>query len=449
MSGLAEILLTLHFKVAGSDQKLNAACQRLKGLGAQIFEGHATGNLPAQASLVVYSSAVPTENPEIKEAQQRGLPIIRRAEVLAELMRLKYGVGVAGSHGKTTTTSMTATVLEHGGLDPTAIIGGQVKSMSSGGKLGRSQFLVAETDESDRSFLLLRPTIAVVTNIDAEHMNAYASLKDLEESFEQFVSSVPFYGLAVLCIDDPRVRALSQRYQRRQITYGFSADAKLRAENLEFSRARTSFDIVFHGETLARVHLPVPGKHLAQNALAAVAVGLEFGLKPAVIAEALASFSGVKRRLEVIAEIDGVTIISDYGHHPSEIRATLQAVRTGWGSELRKFRVIFQPHRYSRTRDCFAEFLDAFSDCDDLLMTDIYAASEEPIEGITAARLCEAISRPVCRHVAELDAIPEILAHEIQPGDVVLCLGAGSIGAFAERLPALLAQTNPRLSAAV
>lgn len=439
MSGLAEILLTLEFKVSGSDQKLNAACQRLQALGAQVFEGHATANLPPEASLVVYSSAVPKDNPEIVEATRRGLPIIRRAEVLAELMRLKYGVGVAGSHGKTTTTSMMATVLEQGGLDPTVVIGGQVKSMSSGGKLGRSQFLVAETDESDRSFLLLRPTIAVVTNIDAEHMNAYSSLKDLEDSFEQFVSSVPFYGLAVLCIDDPRVRALSQRYKKRQMTYGFSVDAKLRAENLEFSRACTSFDVVLTGETLTRVQLPMPGRHLAQNALAAVAVGLEFGLKPAVIAEALAAFAGVKRRLEVISEVRGVTIMSDYGHHPSEIRATLQAVRAGWGPELRKLHVLFQPHRYSRTRDCFAEFLDAFADCDNLVVADIYAASEEPIEGISAAKLCEAISRPACRHVAELEDIPVGLARELKVGDVVLCLGAGSIGAFAERLPQTLA----------
>lgn len=439
MSGLAEILITLGFGVSGSDQRLNAACQRLRSLGAHVFEGHASENLPISASLVVFSSAVSQENPEIVEAKRRGIPIIRRAEVLAELMRLKYSVGVAGSHGKTTTTSMTAAILEHGRLDPTVVIGGQVKSMSSGGKLGRGQYLVAETDESDRSFLLLKPCIAIVTNIDAEHMSAYSSFKDLEDSFEQFVSSVPFYGLAILCIDDPRVRALSQRYSRRQMTYGFSTDAKLRAERLEFARNQTSFDVVLNGELLTRVSLPMPGRHLAQNALAAVAVGLEFGLSPKVISEALGAFSGVKRRLEVIAEVGGVTVVSDYGHHPSEIRATLQALKTGWGEELNSLHVIFQPHRYSRTRDCFAEFIDAFHDCDNLLMTDIYSAGEDPIDGISALKLCDAISRPTRRSVTALDSIPEGLGRELVPGDVVLCLGAGSVGAFAERLPQALA----------
>ena len=444
MSGLAEILLTLGFRVSGSDLKLNTPCERLAKLGAKISEGHAAENLPESVSIVVFSSAVQERNPEIVEARRRGLPIIRRAEVLAELMRLKYGVGVAGSHGKTTTTSMTAAVLEQGNLDPTVVIGGQVKSLGSGGKLGKGDYLVAETDESDRSFLLLKPTIAVVTNIDAEHMSAYSSLKDLEDSFEQFVCAVPFYGLAVLCIDDARVRALSQRYSRRQVTYGFSADAKVRAENLEFSRVRTSFDVLVKNEKLCRVDLPLVGKHLAQNALAAIAVGLEFGLKAETIRTALNSFAGVKRRLEIMGEVNGVTVMSDYGHHPAEIRATLQAVRTGWASELRSLHVIFQPHRYSRTRDCFAEFIDAFHDCDNLVVTDIYAAGEEPIEGISTQKLCDAIVRPEGKYVAQLDSVPEGLSRDLQSGDVVLCLGAGSIGAFAERLPKELSRYLPR-----
>jgi UDP-N-acetylmuramate--alanine ligase len=442
MSGLAEILLNLGFRVSGSDQKISATVVRLRQLGAEVFEGHAAEHLPEGASLLVYSSAIEPTNPEIIEAERRGLPIVRRAEVLAELMRLKYGVGVAGSHGKTTTTSMTAAILERGGLDPTVVIGGQVKSIGSGGKLGRSDYLVAETDESDRSFLLLRPTIAVVTNIDAEHLSAYASLAELEESFAQFVRSVPFYGLAVLCVDDPRVRDLAERYRGRKVTYGLAPQAQLRALHIEPRRGGTSFDVVRNGETLTRVNLPMLGRHIVVNSLAAIAVGLEFGIPSETIAQALGEFSGVKRRLEVLGEFGGVTVVNDYGHHPTEVKATIQAVRAGWGNELRRLHVVFQPHRYTRTRDCFVMFLDAFGDCDRLTVTEIYAASEPPIEGITGEALAGAIAHPAARYIKDFDEVLASLVSEVAPGDVIVCLGAGSIGGFAERLASELTKLS-------
>lgn len=440
MSGLAEILLNLGFRVSGSDQKLGSTVERLRGLGAEVYEGHAASHLPDGASLLVYSSAIDPTNPEVVEAERRGLPVVRRAEVLAELMRLKFGVGVAGSHGKTTTTSMTAAILERGGLDPTVVIGGQVKAMGSGGKLGRSDYLVAETDESDRSFLLLRPTIAVVTNIDTEHLNAYTSLAELEESFHQFVRSVPFYGLAVLCVDDARVRDLAERYKGRKVTYGVSPQAQLRAIEIQPHRAGTTFDVVRNGEHLFQVNLPMLGRHIVVNSLAAIAVALEFGIPPATIAAALADFSGVKRRLEVLGEFGGVAVVNDYGHHPTEVKATIQAVRAGWGAEVRRLHVVFQPHRYSRTRDCFVMFLDAFGDCDNLVITEIYAASESPIEGISGEALAHAITHPSVRYVQELDDVLPDLVRSVEPGDVVVCLGAGSIGGFAERLARALAE---------
>lgn len=442
MSGLAEILLQDGFKVSGSDLKLGSACQRLESLGAVIFEGHKADNVPSEASLVVYSSAVRSDNPEIIEAKERQIPVIRRAEVLAELMRLKFGVGVAGSHGKTTTTSMTAAILERAGLDPTVIIGGQVKSLGSGGKLGQGDFLVAETDESDRSFLLLKPSLAVVTNIDAEHLTAYESLADLENSFDQFVRSVPFYGLAVLCVDDTRVRDLAQRYHGRKVTYGLSADAQMRAQNIEHNRHCTSFDVVKNGEKIMRIDLPMLGQHMVVNCLAAISIGLELNVSTEIIQEALANFSGVKRRLEVIGEPNGVTVMSDYGHHPAEIKATLSAIRLGWGKALRKFHVIFQPHRYSRTRDCFVEFLTAFSDCDNLVVTEIYAASEDPISGISGESLTEAISHRSKTFVKELSEALSTVSVELQPGDVVLCLGAGSVGNLPEQFLKVLEIKN-------
>lgn len=432
MSGMAEILLGLGFRVSGSDLKMSPICARLVCLGAEVFEGHHENNLPETASLLVYSSALNFDNPEIKEASRRGIPVVRRAEVLAELMRLKFGVGVAGSHGKTTTTTMIGHVMECGGLDPTVIVGGQVKSIGSGARLGKGAYLVAESDESDRSFLLLRPTIAVITNIDHEHMNAYDSFDDLLRSFEQFADSVPFYGLAVLCIDDPRLKDLALKHRGRVVTYGFSEEADIRGEDVRIENGASTCRLVLPDGETGTINLPAPGRHLLQNALAAVAVGNEFGLSLQSIADSLKSFPGVKRRLEVLNSAHGVTVISDYGHHPTEIVATIQAVRDGWSGRLKTLHVVFQPHRFSRTRDCFEGFKTAFHGSDKLYISDIYPAGEKPIEGVNSRTLCDALDGVEGRYLSSLETVPQLLSDELESGDVVLFLGAGSIGAVAE-----------------
>ncbi len=430
MSGLAEILLASGFKVSGSDIKKSEICARLEQLGAAIQIGHSASNVPPSASLVVYSSAVGMTNPEIREAKRRKLPVVRRAEVLAELMRLKFGVGVAGSHGKTTTTSMTATILDAGALDPTVVIGGQVKTLGTGGRLGQGEYLVAETDESDRSFLLLKPTVAIVTNIDDEHMNAYRSRRDLEESFRRFVDSVPFYGLAILCIDDPVIRQIARQTTRRVLTYGFAADADLIAVDVVPKRTGMEFSVVYRGAHLGRFVLSMFGRHLVQNSLGAIAVGLEFGISVDVIKSALAAFQGVKRRLEVVGVTNDITVMNDYGHHPTEIRATLKAIRECFGSSLRRVVVVFQPHRYTRTQLCWNELKQSFSDADYLIMTEVYAASEEPIVGVSGDLLLTETVHTHKEFCASLEDIPALLKGVAQPGDVVLCLGAGPIGAL-------------------
>lgn len=430
MSGIAEVLVHLGFKVSGSDLAFSPTCKQLSELGIPIIEGHAASNLPDSCSLLVYSSAVQQDNPELIEARRRGLPVVRRAEVLAELMRLKFGVAVSGSHGKTTTTSMTGTVLEAGGLDPTVIIGGRVKG-AIGGKLGKSDFLVAESDESDRSFLLLRPTIAIGTNIDAEHMEAYSSLRDLEDSFKSFLYSVPFYGLSIFCVDDLKLRQFAEECTGRKTTYGLSPDAEIRAENIVYTKRTTEYDVMLKGEKIFRAELPIPGKHLMVNSLASVAVGLELGMGYEDIKKGLASFAGVERRLETLYEANGRTVISDYGHHPTEIKATVRAVRAAWGEDLGRLRVVFQPHRYSRTRDCFFDFLDSFHECDELLISDIYSAGEEQIEGVSASSLAKMVNHPKVQHISEFEEIGAGLRKDLREGDLVLFLGAGSIGAFA------------------
>jgi len=431
MSGIAEILLTLGFKVSGSDLHLSQVTERLASIGATIFEGHREENVPPSASLVVYSSAVTRENPEMKEAERRHLPIVRRAEVLAELMRLKFGVAVAGSHGKTTTTSMTASILEAGALDPTVIIGGKVKSMASGGKLGRGEFLVAESDESDRSFLLLKPTIAVITNIDEEHLSAYSSLKDLEDSFTQFAESIPFYGLAILCIDDPKVRLIADHFTKRCMTYGLSHDARVRATDIRHGRGWSEYTLSIDGDEKGRVRLPIPGTHLVVNSLAALSVGIELGVSVDTCISALAAFGGVARRLEVVGDARGITVINDYGHHPTEVLATLQAVRDGWADGMRKLHVVFQPHRYTRTRDCFSKFQRCFSVADTVCITEIYSAGEVPIEGISGSSLAASVEHPNCTFVPSLEQAGARLDGMMSSGDVVVFLGAGSIGSYA------------------
>jgi len=445
MSGLAEILLTSGYKVSGSDVKGGDVVRRLEQLGAQVFTGHAAANLPESASLVVYSSAIVSTNPEVREARRRRIPIVRRAEVLAELMRLKFGVGVAGSHGKTTTTSMCSVILDAAKLDPTVVIGGQVKSLGTGGRLGKGDFLVAETDESDRSFLLLKPTVAIVTNIDDEHMNSYRSRKDLEESFNRFVQSVPFYGLAILCIDDPVVRRIASECKRRVVTYGFSEDADLRGVDIEGASDGMSFSVVWRGEDLGRFQLPMWGRHLVQNSLAAIAVALEFKVDRDVIRQALASFAGVKRRLEIIGEARGVSVMSDYGHHPTEIRATLRAIRECRPQGEGRVVTLFQPHRYSRTQMCWDEYLSAFAETDLVCLTDIYGASEKPIEGVSGESLCVALRHPNKEYVGSLERALEVLVPNLREGDFVVCLGAGSIGAIPERLLGALSADSKQI----
>ncbi len=461
MSGIAEVLLSLGFAVSGSDSKESHVTERLIGLGARVFVGHAAQNIPDGCSSVVYSSAVSSLNPEMVAARERGIPCVRRAEVLAELMRLKFGVAVAGSHGKTTTTSMTAAVLS--GLDPTVIVGGQLrtiegsnafnklgegkKSSESGARVGRGEYLIAESDESDKSFLLLKPTVAVITNIDAEHLGTYGTLSDLKDAFLQFAESVPFYGLCVLCVDDPAVRALASRVTRRLTTYGFSSDADVRGENLIVGPNGSTLDVVVRGEPFGKIRVPMLGRHLALNALAAVAVACEFGIPASTVQETLANFSGVRRRLEYMGCVSGAEIYSDYGHHPTEIQACIKAMRESFTDSLKRLIVVFQPHRYSRTAECFDEFCRSFRDVDELLLTEIYSAGESSIEGISSQRLLEAIRAFSADGSQTLmsgfdDIIAGMYALSLQRGDYILCLGAGSIGAFAETLVAHLEAQN-------
>lgn len=432
MSGLAELMLQLGFRVSGSDARLSPTTERLQSLGALIHQGHHASHLAATVSTLVYSSAVAQDNPELVEARRLGIPVIARAEVLAELMRLKFGVAVAGSHGKTTTTSMIAHVLQCAGLDPTVVVGGQLHQAGTGARLGRGQYLVAETDESDRSFLLLKPTIAVVTNIDNEHLTAYGSTQDLEAAFQQFMCAVPFYGLMVGCIDDPTVSRLLQTIGRRTVSYGFSPDADLHAVDLSHQHNNSQARILAGDTEIGVLNLQIPGRHMICNALAAIAVGRELGVPHSMSIEALASFSGVKRRLEVIDNYKGIIVMSDYGHHPAEVRATLQAIRDGWGKEINRLRVLFQPHRYSRTKECFQDFLTAFDLADEVIITEIYAASEDAIPGITGSHLQRGLRHPASEFISKVEDAAITLAERAIPGDFILCLGAGSVGSAPE-----------------
>ena len=427
MSGIAEVLLTLGYRVSGSDLKLSPVTERLASLGARVVEGHAAANV-GDAHVVVTSTAVRPDNPEVLEARRCGVPVIPRAEMLAELMRLKYGVAVAGSHGKTTTTSMVALVLDRGGLDPTVVVGGRLNVLGSGARLGRGDFMVVEADESDRSFLKLDPTVAVVTNIDREHLDAYRDLGDIQEAFVGFVNKVPFYGVAVLCLDDGPVQDVLPRIERRVVTYGLSPQAQLQAREVRLLPEGASYQAFQEGALLGTVELRVLGLHNVLNSLAAVAVGLDLGVPFGQVGEALAQFTGVDRRFQVRGELGGVLVIDDYGHHPTEIRATLEALRARAGE--RRTLVLFQPHRYSRTQHLWDDFCKAFHQADALLLADIYPASEEPVAGITAEALARAIAERGHRQVAwagDLQAATERLCAEARPGDVVLTLGAGSV----------------------
>jgi UDP-N-acetylmuramate--alanine ligase len=434
MSGIAEVILNLGYTVSGSDLKRTPVTDRLESLGAKVFEGHAAGNA-AGAHVVVTSTAVRPANPEVEEARRHGVPVIPRAEMLAELMRLKYGVAVAGSHGKTTTTSMVALVLDRGGLDPTVVVGGRLGVLGSGARLGKGEFLVAEADESDRSFLRLTPTIAVVTNIDREHLDTYSDLADVQEAFLGFVNKVPFYGGAVLCLDDPPVQDILPRVERRVVTYGLSHQASVSARDLELGATGSRYTATLEGRPLGSLTLSVPGAYNVANSLAAVAVGLDLEVPFEAIRAGLESFTGVDRRFQVRGERGGVLVIDDYGHHPTEIRVTLEALRRRAGA--RRTVVLFQPHRYTRTRALWDEFVRAFHEADVLLLTDVYGASEEPIPGVTA----EALARSVAEHghrrvqwAGDLKAATDRLAAEVGEGDVVLTLGAGSVWTAGEEL---------------
>ncbi len=440
MSGIAEVLVNLGFRVSGSDQKRSSVTDRLQQMGVGFAEGHSGENID-DAQVVVRSTAVRDDNPEIIEAHRRSIPVIPRAEMLAELMRLKpHSVAVAGSHGKTTTTSMVATVLGRAGLDPTIVVGGVVGAFGSNAHLGKSDLMVVEADESDRSFLMLTPTIAVVTNIDREHMDYYHDMDDVRTCFTSFVNKVPFYGASVLCLDDPNVQAIIPHIERRRMTYGLSAQADISAHGIRYDQSfGSNFTVWRGGNTVGEINLRVPGLHNVYNSLAAIAVGFELDVPFEQIAEALGSFGGAGRRFQYKGEVRGVLVIDDYGHHPTEIKATLAAAKIGSGG--RRIVVLFQPHRYSRTHDLMEEFARSFNNADSLFITDIYPASEKPIEGVTAEALTEAIKRfghKDARHIGALENAPVTLRDHVQPGDLVLTLGAGTVSRVSEQLLDLL-----------
>jgi UDP-N-acetylmuramate--alanine ligase len=433
MSGIAEVLLNMGYPVSGSDLAASPLTRRLGRLGARVHRGH-RALFVRGADVVVVSAAVRKDNPEVVEARRLSIPVIPRAEMLAELMRMKYGVAVGGAHGKTTTTAMIAEVLTHAGLDPTVVIGGRVGKLRSGAKLGYGDLLVAEADESDGSFLKMKPTIAVVTNIDREHLDHYRDLAAIQDAFVQFLSLVPFYGAAVACLDDPHVRDILPRVDRKIITYGLSSDAAVSATDVEVHGLRSSFTVRFSGRAQGKVELSLPGRHSIYNSLAAIAVALELEVPLRRTAEALAGFRGVDRRMQRRGRAFGATVIDDYGHHPTEIAATLSAIREGFGSRTI---VVFQPHRYSRTRALLEEFGGAFFLADRVIVTDIYAAGERPIDGVDGSLIVDALVRhghPHATYEPNVREIPGLLRRIVREGDIVLTLGAGDIWKLGERL---------------
>jgi UDP-N-acetylmuramate--alanine ligase len=435
MSGIAEILLNLGMKVSGSDLRRGPVTDRLAQLGATVYEGHQAANI-AGATVVVTSSAVGADNPEVLEALARKIPVIQRAEMLAELMRLKFGIVIAGMHGKTTTTSMVASVLTAGALDPTVVVGGRVDALGSNAKLGTTQYLVAEADESDRSFLKLPFILAVVTNLDREHMDCYHSMADVEQAFLDFMDKVPFYGAVTACVDNALLAAILPKVRRRVFTYGFAAAADYRLELLEADHGCFArFQVHTAKGPIGPFELHVPGRHNVLNATAAVAIAHQLDVSPEKIAEGLKNFRGVDRRFQLRGKARGVTVVDDYGHHPTEIRATLAAAREcGYG----KIHVVFQPHRYSRTRDLLDEFRGAFKDADTVAVLPIYAASEKPIPGVTAEWLAEQIEGPSVVYVPDFDSAVASVVARTQPGDLILTLGAGNVSQLGPQILAAL-----------
>lgn len=427
MSGIAEVLHNLGYEVTGSDIKESETTKRLKRLGIKIYIGHAGDNID-HAHVVVISSAVSQANPEVVEAKQRSIPVIPRAEMLAELGRLKYGILVAGAHGKTTTTSLVATVLGEGGLDPTVVIGGRLNSMGSNAKLGQGDYLVAEADESDGSFLKLNPTIAVITNIDKEHMDFFKDMESLKNAFISFINKIPFYGIAVVCKENEYLREIIPSIQRKFITYGLSGDSDIYAKDIRHSGAKMVFEAVYEGKLLGTFTLPVPGRHNVLNSLAAIAAGIELQIPIEVISKALAGFGGIHRRFEFKGEARDIKVFDDYGHHPSEVQATLKAARECFdGSRLF---VLFQPHRYTRTRDLIDEFSTSFENADKLFLMDIYPAGEKPIEGIDSGNLLNLITQKGLKdacYIPDRSEMVEKIVSELRSGDVLITLGAGDV----------------------
>ena len=434
MSGIAELLLNLGYKVSGSDLKASDITERLQALGGVIFEGHQADQISG-ADVVVTSSAVSSDNPEVQAAERKSIPVIPRAEMLAELMRLKYSVAIAGAHGKTTTTSIVASVLDRGGLDPTIVIGGKLKSIGSNAVLGQGDFIVAEADESDGSFLKFSPAIAVVTNIDREHLDFYPDMDAIKSVFLSFIDRIPFYGLAILCLDNEPIQDLIPDIKKRYTTYGMSPQADFQIRDVAFERRQSRFTVVNQGQTLGRINLNLPGLHNIYNATASIAVGIELDVPFTAIKDALEMLEGVQRRLEIKGEVGGITIVDDYGHHPTEIKTTLDALEKCW-PDKRKV-VVFQPHRYSRTQALFDDFTRAFYQSDVLLVLPIYAASEKPIEGVTGRLLCEGIQAHGHKEVFCAGGMQNAVEHlksSLKPGDILLTLGAGDVWKVGEQL---------------
>ncbi|KPJ77386.1 MAG: UDP-N-acetylmuramate--alanine ligase [Deltaproteobacteria bacterium SG8_13] len=433
MSGIAELLLNLGYSVSGSDLKASDLTQRLQASGGKVFIGHRAEQV-GKADVVVVSSAVSADNPEVAAAQRASIPVIPRAEMLAELMRLKYSIAVAGAHGKTTTTSIVSAVLDRGGLDPTVVIGGKLKSIGTNARLGEGEFIVAEADESDGSFLRMSPAIAVVTNIDREHLDFYRDLKDIQKAFLQFIDRIPFYGLAVLCLDNEPIQDLIPKIQKRYTTYGLSSQADLQARNVACQGMGSCFQVHRFDRSLGEIRLNLPGVHNMYNALASIAVGLELDIPFGTIKEALETLEGVQRRLEIKGETGGITVVDDYGHHPTEIKTTLQAAKEVWPEK--RLVVVFQPHRYTRTRALFDEFTRCFYQSDLLLVLPIYPAGETRIEGVSSRAVCEGIRNHGHKQVICIDSMQEVLKTLeglVAPGDVVLTLGAGDVWTVGEK----------------
>lgn len=434
MSGIAEVLLNLGYTISGSDLKTTPITERLKTLGATVYEGHDAKNVAGAKALVV-TSALDESNPEVQEARRMKIPVIPRGELLAELMRLKYGIAIAGSHGKTTTTSMVATILAHAGLDPTVVVGGRVAAMGgSNARVGKSDFLVVESDESDGSFLKLSPIFAVVTNIDREHLDHYHDIEAIRAAFTEFVNKVPFYGAAIVCLDDENIQSILPSVKRRTVTYGRSAQADYRPGHEVAEDFVSRFRLQSRTGDLGDFILQIPGRHNVLNATAAIAVALELGVAPDVAREGLAQFTGVGRRFEIRGEVRGITVIDDYGHHPTEVRATLAAAKS---CTKKRVHVLFQPHRYTRTMHLMDDFAKAFHAADHVVVLDIYAASEKPIEGVTSAALVDRITQFGHRnaeYAASNEAGVAAVIAEAEPGDLILTLGAGSVSTLGEKI---------------